>query len=106
MLRSFAFGLLALLVGCAAQPSAVTPSDSHLVKVDASNAVAVQRAGYKLVTKNGESLYCRTDAVTGSHIETRTTCLTREELDQRLDATKAALRSLPQPIPSAPGLGH
>jgi len=77
--------------GCAGQPANAPPPETHRVKVDATNVVAVQRAGYKLVNKDGQPLYCRTDMITGSHIQTRTVCLTEQELDGQINATKQAM---------------
>jgi hypothetical protein len=89
MQRAIFLILASMLVGCASAPT--SPPETHRVKVDASNIVAVQYAGYKLVTKNGEPLYCRTDTVTGSRLETRTVCLTERELQDQMNANKQAM---------------
>jgi hypothetical protein len=104
MIRSVSF-LLVLLGGCAGQPQAAStpPAQPHKVKVDASNVVAVQHAGYKLVDKNGQQLYCRTEVVTGSRINSRTTCLTEQELNEQVAATQQAMKNMPPPVPVA---GH
>jgi hypothetical protein len=103
-----------LLAGCAGQPPAQPPiasrvvqvqppasaavgassESTHTVKVDTTNIVAVQKAGYKLVTKDGVPLYCRTDTLTGSRISTRTTCLTEQELYDQMNATKQSMEHL------------
>jgi hypothetical protein len=80
------------LVACASQPP--PPPVTRQVKIDASNVEAVQRAGYKLVNKDGKRLYCRTDPITGSRIQTRTTCMTEEELDQQAEATREAMERI------------
>jgi len=90
MQRAIVGFLTAVVAGCAATP-APNPPETHRVKIDASNIVAVQYAGYKLVTKDGEPLYCRTDTVTGSHIQTRTVCLTERELQDQMNANKQAM---------------
>ncbi len=108
---------MGLLVGCAGQPPAAPPAvvvrpaiaaqpaavvaatpataaaqpETHKVKVDASNVVEVQQAGYKLVNKNGEPLYCRTDPITGSRIQTKTVCLTERELHTQMNATQQSM---------------
>jgi hypothetical protein len=110
-----------LLVGCAGEPSAQPPiatrvvvatpavaetaplQETHAVKVDNSNLVAVQKAGYKLVTKDGIPLYCRTDTVTGSRILTRTTCLTEQELYDQMNATKQSMEHLAAHQTGTPG---
>jgi hypothetical protein len=80
-----------LLAGCVAQPTPTPPAETHRVKVDASNVVAVQQAGYKLVNKDGQPLYCRTDTITGSRLQTRTTCLTERELYDQMSGTKQSM---------------
>jgi hypothetical protein len=52
MIRSVSLLLVVLLGACAGQPqaSSTPPDRPHKVKVDASNVVAVQHAGYKLRT--------------------------------------------------------
>jgi hypothetical protein len=85
--------LVAALSGCASQPS---PSPvTHQVKIDNSNVEAVQHAGYKIVNKNGDRLYCRTDPITGSRIQTHTTCLTESELVEQNEATRQSMSQLP-----------
>ena len=100
-----------VLAGCAGAPPADAPTTpanppvTHRVKIDASNIVAVQYAGYKLVNKDGEPLYCRTDPVTGSHIQTRTVCLTERELQEQMNANRQALSPITskQVGPAKPG---
>jgi hypothetical protein len=87
----------AILVGCAARPAG--SEEPHKVKVDGSNVVAVQQAGYKLVNKDGEKLYCRTDFVTGSHVVTRTTCLTEQELYDQMNANQHSMQSFSSKTP-------
>jgi hypothetical protein len=95
-----------LVAGCAAQPAPTSLPVTRQVKVDASNVVEVQKAGYKLVNKDGEPLYCRTDFVTGSHVQTRTQCLTPAELDQQTDTTKSIMSGFAPKAPVVPGIGH
>jgi hypothetical protein len=91
VIRRNLFVVALALAGCAAGPTA--PAEPHRVKVDASNVVAVQQAGYKLVNKDGQPLYCRTDLVTGSHVVTRSTCLTEQELLDQMNATQHSVQS-------------
>ena len=83
-------GLLAVaLTACTSQPSPVPVT--RQVKIDGSNVEAVQRAGYKIVNKDGQQLYCRTDPITGSRIQMHTTCLTARELSQQDEATRESM---------------
>jgi hypothetical protein len=83
--------------GAAGQPVAVAASAAaaagkgpvtRQVKVDASNVAEVQRAGYKVVNKDGEKLYCRNDPITGSRVQTHTQCLTEQELYDQINETQ------------------
>jgi hypothetical protein len=102
--------LVAAVAGCAGHPqqpaatagqpvAAAAPAAAATTKapvtrqvpVDASNVAEVQRAGYKIVNKEGQKLYCRTDPITGSRLQTRTTCLTEQELYDQIHETQNAM---------------
>jgi len=92
--------LIAAIAGCAGhpqqsgapagQPVAQQPVTKQ-VPVTLSNATEVQHAGYKLVNKDGEKLYCRTDPITGSRLQTKTQCLTEQELYDQNHQTQNAM---------------
>jgi hypothetical protein len=82
------------LIGCASQPTPAPAPVTHQVRIDNSNVEAVQHAGYKIVNKDGEKLYCRTDPITGSRIQTHTTCLTERELIAQNEATRQSMERL------------
>jgi hypothetical protein len=69
--------------GCATTQSPSPPPAAHQVPVDAKNVVDVQRAGYKVVNRDGEKLYCRRELATGSHLNYQTTCLTEQQLTEQ-----------------------
>jgi hypothetical protein len=108
--------LLMTLAACASTPPAPEPS-AHVaqpakgtaqpgdarVKLDASNIAEAQAAGYKLVTKNGEKLYCRKDRLTGSHLQTKTTCLTEAERQAEFESSRRAMEDMRQPNPPPAG---
>jgi hypothetical protein len=81
----------AAIAGCAGHPEQPAAANPHQVAVDASNVADVQAAGYTIVNKNGEKLYCRKDPVTGSRVEFQTTCLTAQELYDRQHETQNAM---------------
>lgn len=88
-----------MTAGCAAPP-APTP-EPHKVKLDATNVTEAQYAGYQLVNRKGERLFCRRDAVTGSRVEYRTLCLTEEEMRQQQTINQRDMERLdqvPQPV--------
>ena len=104
----FAGALVVVLAGCAgippakettaAAPAAAVTKQANAngatetrVKLDASNIAEAQAAGYKIITRNGEKLYCRKDFVTGSHLSTKTTCLTEAERQKEYEAARTAM---------------
>jgi hypothetical protein len=94
-------GLATVLVSaCASHPVDTTP---HKVKVDASNIVEVQKAGYIIQDKNGERLYCVKEQKTGSHIQTTTACLTEREWQRVHDASVQALQHVAVEVLPPPG---
>jgi hypothetical protein len=78
--------------GCAGAPASAPAPETHQVALDGSNVEAAERAGYKLVNRNGEQVYCRTDPITGSRIETQTTCLTSRELALQMESTRQRMQ--------------
>ncbi|HEX3848532.1 MAG TPA: hypothetical protein VHV81_14210 [Steroidobacteraceae bacterium] len=61
----------------AAQPG--TPAtDADLDKKRLAEAI---KHGYKIQNTDGQTLYCRSDWATASHIQKNTVCLTAQQLD-------------------------
>ena len=92
--------LVAAVAGCAGHPEQSGPAAGQpvaqqpvtkQVPVTMANATEVQHAGYKLVNKDGEKLYCRTDPITGSRLQTKTQCLTEQELYDQMHQTQNAM---------------
>jgi len=79
------------LSACADQPtkvaavpaaSAAQPAQSAAdAEADKKRLAEAIKHGYKVVSTNGENLYCRSDWATGSHIQKNTVCLTAQQLD-------------------------
>ena len=109
----------AAVAGCAGQPqqpastasqpvAAAAPATTkgpvtRQVPVDASNVAEVQRAGYKVVNKDGEKLYCRSDPITGSRVQMHTQCLTEQELYDQIRQTQNAMSLATQPAGTPTG---
>jgi hypothetical protein len=81
-----------VIAGCASQPPSPAPapeaaagqpqeaaSDADLEKRRLAEAM---KHGYKVVNTDGETLYCRSDWATGSHIQKNTVCLTARQIDE------------------------
>jgi hypothetical protein len=91
--------LLAAVAGCAGHPQQPGPAAQPVaqqpvtkqVPVTIANAAEVQHAGYKIVNKDGEKLYCRTDPITGSRLQTHTQCLTEQEMYDQMHQTQNAM---------------
>ncbi|HTV53114.1 MAG TPA: hypothetical protein VME21_18110 [Steroidobacteraceae bacterium] len=76
-------GLLVLLVACALVPcGAQTPARSSSSS-SSSSAKFETPDGYKRVVMNGTERFCRTESTTGSRVQNRRVCLTRQQLEDR-----------------------
>ena len=95
-------GMVAIcLTACASHPLDNTPRQ---VKVDASNIVEVQKAGYIIKDKDGQRLYCAKEMKTGSHIETSTMCFTEQEWERIHEASQRGIEAISTQPP--PPQGH
>ena len=90
-----------VLAACASNP-AEQPVTKQ-VKVDGSNVAEAQAAGYKIVNENGKTLYCRKEQETGSHVRTRTSCLTQEEWKQMAESGRATVQDMARRVPPPQG---
>lgn len=64
---------------------------------------AMQRAGYKIVNKNGVDLYCKKENILGSRLRTKTRCLTAAEMEQERTAASNAIADLSRAAQNLPG---
>ena len=88
---------VAVAAPAASAPAATTNgAATKQVPVTLANATEVQHAGYKIVNKDGQKLYCRTDPITGSRLQTRTQCLTEQELYDQMHETQNAMSHITQ----------
>ena len=90
------------LTGCAAQAPKEPPAVRQ-EKLDASNIVEAQKAGYKIVDENGKKRYCKRDLNTGSHVRYTTTCLTEEEWQAMIDASRRSVEAMSRTRPPIQG---
>ena len=81
------------VAACAGKPPQEAPAERK-VHVDSSNIVEVQKAGYKIVTKDGQKLYCKRDLNTGSHLRYTTSCLTEQEWTAMGDAARRGVETI------------
>lgn len=66
-----------LIASCANQPTSPPPNRDQ----DAQRVAEAIKHGYKVVNTEGETMYCRSDFATASHIQKNTVCLTAQQLD-------------------------
>lgn len=91
----------ALFAACASQSPAPTPAApaTKVVALPISDApingkltpeklMQLQREGYKIVDRDGEQYFCRTEKKTGSQIARDTVCMTAEEVESLRDMTQ------------------
>jgi len=90
----FTLTLAALALASCAGNASKEPPVERQVKVDASNIVEAQQAGYKVVDKDGQKLYCKRDLNTGSHVRYTTSCLTEEEWTATREASRRSVESM------------
>ena len=98
-------GLGLLMVGCAGEPVQPKPNlvavqgpvGSTAVSgnigvtspsIEAQRLAAAKNLNLKVFAKDGQELFCRSNLVTGSHIQRDTRCFTAEQLDQMDQATQ------------------
>ena len=73
-----------LVVGCASQATNPQSASSagQLQTTDAGRLAQARNLNLKLVDKDGQQLFCRSNFVTASRIERDTTCYTADQLDK------------------------
>jgi len=92
---------IAALAACAGTPS----ESSSAAPVAAAPAAAAPAAaaqkkpagtgtGYRLVSKNGQELYCRKEQATGSLTRSRELCITSAEMEARTHHDQAMIQDL------------
>ena len=69
--------------GCAGQPTNSQPQlgGGEISATDAQRLAAARNLNLKLVNKDGQQLYCRSNFQTASRIQRDTTCYTADQLE-------------------------
>jgi hypothetical protein len=65
--------------------------------------LALQHEGYTIINKNGEVLYCRAEAKTGTRISRDTVCLTEKEMVALREETQRDLGNIMRQRPAPQG---
>jgi hypothetical protein len=73
-----------LAAGCAGEPASrhTTSNSAPVATTDAGRLALAKNLNLKLINKDGQQLYCRSDFETGSHIQRDMTCYTADQLDR------------------------
>lgn len=83
-----------VLAACASQTPEPVPETETSAELTEEAILAAQRAGYSLVTRNGEQVLCRQDPQTGSRLQRTTICLTAREWARVRSSTRQALHDM------------
>ncbi len=103
LMRSTMFGLTLTLCGCAGQPSAPQSMSAERPLANPERVVEARKMGYRLVNENGQTLYCRSEVLTGSHVERETVCLTVAQVDRLREQTQRGLMNVERQVPPPAG---
>ena len=87
-----------LMAGCASQPTKTASNAGQLATTDAQRLAIAKNLNLKVIDKDGQQVFCRSNLVTGSHLQRDTTCYTADQLDkmeaqQQRDLDQFQLRS-------------
>jgi PBP1b-binding outer membrane lipoprotein LpoB len=79
--------LTAMLIGgCASQPATTPPSSpaaaAPTASIEAQRLAQARNLNLKVVNKDGQQLFCRSNYMTTSRIQRDTTCYTADQLDR------------------------
>jgi hypothetical protein len=87
-MRVLMLGTAMILGGCASQPASLpTPPSSPAAAaptadIEAQRLAQARNLNLKVVNKDGQQLFCRSNFITTSHIQRDTTCYTADQLDK------------------------
>jgi hypothetical protein len=124
-MRSIALLAAMAVAGCASQPTAPNPTPAQIAEspggqalsptvlgaaisppdVEAQRLAKAKNLNLKVMSKDGQELYCRSNFVTASHIQRDTTCYTAAQIEQMNDQTTRSLdQQNMKPTPQPGGL--
>ena len=86
-MRALMLGTAMLIGGCASQPATPPMVSSPAAApptadIEAQRLAQARNLSLKVVNKDGQQLYCRSNFITTSRIRRDTTCYTADQLDQ------------------------
>jgi hypothetical protein len=93
---------IVLMAGCASSVPKEPPVEKE-VPIDATNIVPAQKAGYKVVNQDGQTLYCKRNLKTGTRLNRETACLTEKEWQQLTEDSKRGVEAMRRTTPPRHG---
>ncbi|MFO1402209.1 MAG: hypothetical protein U1F06_04135 [Steroidobacteraceae bacterium] len=92
----------ALLAACAGTPSqepsprTTAPAKAAPAAATAATPKATKYPGYKIMVRNGETVYCSTTRTLGSWIKKDTVCMTEQELISSREQNQRTMMDISQ----------
>ncbi len=99
MRRIYLAAAATLVIGGCATPQPAPDPERTPEQQEADRQFALKN-GYRVATRGGHTVYCKTWPVTTSRIQTRDVCLTAQELDAQERNNRHAMEA-PNPAGSA-----
>jgi hypothetical protein len=105
--------ILFALAGCAGTPpTPVMPPDQAAKsaidvkdpeKVTTDTIMAAQEGGQTIVDEEGQKMICRREKKTGSHLQQKTICMTKEDWDAAAKASRQTVEDMARQRPPPQG---
>jgi hypothetical protein len=104
---------LTVLAGCAGTPS-TPPTPAHEAaqsgidvkdpeKVTTDTIMAAQEGGQTIVDEEGQKMICRREKKTGSHLQQKTICMTKDDWDAAAKASRQTVEDMARQRPPRQG---
>jgi hypothetical protein len=61
--------------------------------IDTKRLLDAKKAGFTVVNRDGKELFCQVEDITGSHVRTKTVCMTESEMDAQISQTQVGMQS-------------
>jgi hypothetical protein len=87
----------------ASAPAAPEPDTINGQPLSAERMLALQRAGYTFVDKDGQTYACRKETKTGSRLARETVCMTPAQADALRQETQRRLGEMMRSVPPPQG---
>jgi hypothetical protein len=96
-----------LATGCASQPGKpqIASSGGAIAASDPQRLALARNLNLKVIDKDGQQLFCRSNFMTASRIQRDTTCYTADQLDKMQEQQTRELDQLSNRHPNSPVFG-